>query len=97
MKRSNRNDREYTEVQYLKRENKRLKEQVRSLKRKTKQLERYSSLQTDEEPQKFEITVTKAVPCPECNKGSLSIVYVVGRCFYICDCCDYRSKSMKLE
>lgn len=93
MKRSNRNDREYTEVQYLKRENKRLKEQVRSLEKLIKQLERYP-VETEEID---EIKVTSKPICPDCHKHSLDIIYVVGRCFYNCSECFYRSRPMKLD
>jgi ribosomal protein S27AE len=65
---------------------------VKKLKRLNKGKNRYVGFDVDEEkpePKK------KKDMCPECGKGELEKVTVVGRTFSRCGICEYRSKTEK--
>lgn len=94
MKRSHR-DKELTEVQSLKKENKRLKEEIRSIQRRNKQLERIEHIiEIDDEVEDY--ITTKSI-CPACNKGNYEVTELVGRKFSCCDQCGFRSKAVKVN
>jgi predicted nucleic acid-binding Zn ribbon protein len=64
--------------------------QIRNLQRKVRELEKsqhmYEEILFDEEPEEQPKT------CPECGKGHLTTVDIVGRVFDKCDVCGYRKK-----
>lgn len=92
----NHGHKEQTEVQSLRKENKRLKEEVRSLTRHIKQLERFN-IQYIEEEEVIVPTTKWYSKCPSCNIGNYESIELVGRRFSCCDSCGFRSKAVKVQ
>jgi transcription elongation factor Elf1 len=40
------------------------------------------------EPEREERILT----CPECGKGEIKILDIIGKTFHVCQCCGYRKK-----
>jgi hypothetical protein len=63
--------------------------QIRDLQRQIRILEKTGHIKK----QRVEsIKEDKPLMCPECGKGELKILDIVGRTFHICHCCGYRKK-----
>lgn len=97
MKRQHRHDKELTEIQTLKQENKTLRETNKSLQRKIKQLQKKEHIYDEapfREPESMEslIVIEK---CPDCARGNLIEKNVLGRYWKDCDFCHYRTKVIK--
>lgn len=69
--------------------------QIRELQRKVRELEKsqhiYEDILFEEEPEQVEPPKRKRT-CPECGKGHLTTVDIIGRVFEKCDVCEYRKK-----
>ena len=65
--------------------------QIRDLQRQVRALEKTSALREerrkDPKPKKDDILM-----CPDCGKGKLKVLEVIGKVFHICECCGYRKK-----
>lgn len=66
------------------------KKEIKSLKQRIRQLEKFEHLNnsSDEEDEPLE----RLKQCPECGKGFIKEMDLVGRLFEVCSLCDYRSK-----
>lgn len=98
MKRTHRS-KELTELQELRLENKKLKEQIRSLKKEIKYLQKqehfHENVILEEQAEQlvlFEDKPTKKL-CPLCFKGELVEYNVVGRHWLECSQCEYDSRK----
>lgn len=97
MKRQHRNDKELTEIQTLKQENKNLREENKSLKRQIRMLEKKEHIYDEapfREPEPIE-EPTRKRRCEDCGKGYLEEKNVLGRYWSECDNCSWRSKVIK--
>lgn len=97
MKRQHHRDKELTEVQTLKQENKALRETNKSLQRKIKQLQKKEHIY-DEAPFREPDILEEESPkrrCEDCGKGYLIEKNVIGRYWSECDNCSWRSKVVK--
>lgn len=90
-------------IDRLNQEIRELKSLNRSLMKRLKKIDReyYEALENTEEDDeiesaKFESETLKAIQCPDCNKGVLTVTTLAGRQFSRCNMCDYRSKAKKL-
>lgn len=96
MKRQHRK-KELTEVQELRLENKKLKEEIRSLKKDLRRLQKSEHLLEEsiieQQAEQLVLFEDKQLYCPICSKGKLIERFVVGRCWYECDACEYDSRK----
>lgn len=101
MKRIHR-EKELSEVQVLRLENKALRAQVKNLKKENKRLSRaehhhneykYTDIEDNAQLPLFE--EEKQLLCPECFKGALIEMNVVGRNWSYCNQCDYDTRKKK--
>lgn len=87
--------REGRESEYYKGIIRQQRAEIKRLKRKIRELEKYSILQEPEEYEtEIEPVVENFVMCPKCNIP-LEEVKVVGRRFFRCNICGYRTKTEK--
>lgn len=95
MRRQHHRKKELTEVQLLKQENRNLRAENRTLRKQLKQKEKYpleDDIDDDGQLSLFDVPIPK---CPECNKGTLIEVNIVGRNWLYCDQCDYDTRRLK--
>lgn len=102
MKRTHRKShkKELSETQYLKLENKKLRDENRTLKKQIKQLQRqehyHEDTRLEEEAEQMSFDLEPPVPkCPECFRPTLKEIHVVGRNWTYCEACDYDSRKKK--
>lgn len=101
MKRTHRK-KELTEVQELRLENKALRTENRTLKKQLKRLERkehsFEETRYEDPEEKFKdpLFQEQKQRCPECTKGELVFMNVVGRTWTECSQCDYRTKTIRI-
>lgn len=96
MKRIHRN-KELTEVQVLKKENKYLKKVVTELKRELKYYknrEHFHETTVYEDPEQLPL-FEESRKCPSCGKGNIIQMNVVGRNWEECDICDWDTRKLK--
>ena len=95
MKRNHR-DKEQTELQGLKRENKELKRENTSLKKEIRQLQKkehnFEKITYSDPEDIFKKPQTSK--CVVCGKGEIEEIIVAGRYFTRCDTCTFRSKTI---
>lgn len=103
MKRTHRTqskEKEPTDLQRLKEDNRNLRSENRTLKKQLKRLQRkeHSFEETQyEDPEDIQIPLNEQKQrCPSCNKGELVYVNIVGRSWTECTMCDYRTKTIKI-
>lgn len=80
--------RNHSELEYLRAENKRLKKQLKHATRKEHWYEELVDVIVEEEPKPLEQDI-----CPSCNRGpllELDLKYVI---IYSCKICDYKAKK----
>ena len=87
-------DRLYKEIRELRSLNRSLLKRLKKVDRDYQKA--LDSTEDEELPRKFEEAVQRAIACPNCSKGLLQVVELMGRQFSRCDTCDYRSKAKKL-
>ncbi len=101
MKRTHHRQKELTEVQTLKEENRNLRSENRNLKKQLKRLQRKehsfeeTQYQDPEDPQ-MSFPEDQKQRCTACGKGELVHINVVGRTWTECSQCDYRTKTVKI-
>jgi DNA repair exonuclease SbcCD ATPase subunit len=94
-KKRERNEAEWyrAKVRELEKENKHLHRRIKELE---KHAHMYEQGQELEEASDTEDTPRKRT-CPDCGKGKLDVVSIVGRVFESCDLCDYRKKIGQVD
>lgn len=97
MKRTHRN-KEVSELQTAREENRALKKENNSLRSQVKRLQKREHLVDDQEKLQLEAVYyeEKKTRCPECAKGYLESLNIVGRMFSRCTVCDYRTRTIKV-
>lgn len=94
MKRQHR-EKELTEVQLLKKENRELKKQVRSLQHKLREMEKHEHMYEheagDDRPEEGH-TEDTFIGCQSCGKGVLVELAILNKVFATCNVCGDRKK-----
>lgn len=87
-----------TEIDRLRNELREQKNLNRSLMKRIKKLDRnYKEVQESEEDVLESINYERVSKCPDCSKGSLTIVILAGRQFSRCSLCEYRTKAVRIS
>ena len=91
-----------SEIEHLRGENKELLKQVKSLKQRLKQLEKREHLIEDNPPQDIEFSTDnedtmyhphlKAIPCDDCGKGTFIEYEIMGKIIGTCGVCGNRKR-----
>jgi hypothetical protein len=97
-----RKDKELTEVQHLKEENKNLRSENRNLKKRVKQLERQEHYREDAkldvEADQMTFDMDEVIPnCPSCGKSGIREYNIVGRHWFECEYCEYDSRHENIK
>jgi len=90
-KKKERNEGEYYRgrIRELEKENRQLHKQIKYLE---KNQHMYEEIILGDKDAAFEETPEKPQCCPECGKGSIKTINIIGRVFIECDTCHYRKK-----
>jgi len=74
-----------------------MKKENAQLLRRIRELENHLAIVPEAELGPKEVDYdTKCEPCPDCGKGMLIEITVVGRVFKRCDTCAYRTRAIKV-
>jgi len=84
-------NREGSELEHLRGENRRLESQNRQLKKRVRALDKRSHFYEDLVEEQIEDIIPKA-NCPTCKKGNITILDLKYVRFEHCDNCEYRKK-----
>lgn len=86
-------------VERLEKENRELKQFVRSLQKQLKKSNKnYHKLKdTDNDIEEDKKEIIKYNVCPSCHNGKLEEVIIAGRKFERCQTCEYRNKAKKIN
>lgn len=90
-------NRERNSDEFYKAKIRELSKEIRQLRKRIKELEKHQYIPSqDEEMCKTEDDtypkLDKLKKCPNCGKGNLTTIDIIGRIFENCDVCDYRKK-----
>lgn len=68
---------------------------IRSLERRIKDLNKLEHFKHRDKEPLVKVKDKVLITCPHCNEGKLEPIFVVGRSFFQCDNCSFRTKAIK--
>ena len=87
---------ERTEGEYYRGKIRELEKEIRQLQKHIKFLEKnqhyYEDIILGDKDAAFEETTEKPICCPDCGKGTIKVINIIGRIFEECDTCHFRRK-----
>lgn len=89
------------EFEQIRKENRELKQTIRTLQKRIKKLDRgYNKTRNEKPPSKSDLnkmnTEVDDNDCPECGRGQIIATILANRVLTRCNNCDYRGKTKKI-